>query len=160
MIDIFLYVYYTLSGSSILYPFYQLWVGDSDMKTTKEKLLSYAKKKYGTVPDTPFRTAPTYFVLRHFDTRKWYALFMNIPKSKLGLAGSENIDILNIKCDPVLSGSLRMNPGYYPAYHMHRTNWLTILLDGTVPVEDIYPLLDLSYEMTQAKRKKSGPFSK
>ena len=129
------------------------------MKNIKEKLLSYAKKKYETIPDAPFRTAPTYFVLRHSDTRKWYALFMNIPKSKLGLAGDEHIDILNIKCDPVLSGSLRMNLGYYPAYHMHRTNWLTILLDGTVPVEDICPLLDMSYEMTQTKRKKSDSFS-
>ncbi|MBS5842384.1 MAG: hypothetical protein KIC77_02710 [Clostridiales bacterium] len=35
------------------------------MKTVKELILAYAKKTYKTVPDAPFRTAPTYLVLRH-----------------------------------------------------------------------------------------------
>ena len=90
------------------------------MITIKQQLLDYAKKTYKTVPDAPFRTAPTYLVLRHADTRKWYALFMDVPREKLGLTGSEYVDILNIKCDPVLSGSLRMSKGILPAYHMHR----------------------------------------
>ncbi len=127
------------------------------MKTIKEQLLSYAKKTYKTVPDAPFRTAPTYFVLRHADTRKWYALFMDVPRERLGLPGNEYVDILNIKCDPVLSGSLRMGKGILPAYHMHRDSWITILLDGTVPAKDIFPLLDMSYELTRKKSKRSGP---
>ncbi len=127
------------------------------MKTIKEQLLSYAKKTYKTVPDAPFRTAPTYFVLRHADTRKWYALFMDVPRERLGLPGNEYVDILNIKCEPVLSGSLRMGKGILPAYHMHRDSWITILLDGTVPAKDIFPLLDMSYELTRKKSKRSGP---
>ncbi len=127
------------------------------MKTIKEQLLAYAKKTYKTLPDAPFQTAPTYLVLRHADTRKWYALFMDVPGEKLGFPGSEYVDILNIKCDPVLSSSLRTGKGFLPAYHMHRENWLTILLDGTVSVKDIYPLLDLSYEATKKKSRRPGP---
>lgn len=127
------------------------------MKTIKEQILSYAKKTYNAVPDTPFRTAPTYLALRHADTRKWYALIMDVPREKLGLSGGESVDILNIKCDPVLSGSLRINKGILPAYHMHRDNWITILLDGTVAEKDIFPLLDMSYEITRQKSKRSGP---
>ena len=127
------------------------------MKTMKQQLLDYAKKNYKTVPDAPFRTAPTYLVLRHTETRKWYALFMDVPREKLGLAGREYVDILNIKCDPVLSGSLRMGKGILPAYHMHRDSWITILLDGTVPAKDIFPLLDMSYALTQEKSRRSGP---
>lgn len=126
------------------------------MKTVKEQLLAYAKKTYKTVPDAPFRTAPAYLVLRHIDTRKWYALFMDVPREKLGLTGSEYVDILNIKCDPVLSGSLRMSKGILPAYHMHRDSWITILLDGTVPAKDIFPLLDMSYALTQRKAHRNG----
>jgi len=125
------------------------------MKTMKEQILSYAKKTYQTVPDAPFRTAPTYFVLRHADTRKWYALFMDVPKEKLGLFGDETVDILNIKCDPLLSGSLCMGKGFLPAYHMHRGSWITILLDGTVPTKDIFPLLDMSYAITKGKGKRA-----
>jgi len=127
------------------------------METIKEQLLAYAAKAHKTIPDAPFRTAPTYLVLRHADTKKWYALFMDVPREKLGLSGSEHVDILNIKCDPVLSGSLRMDKGFLPAYHMHRESWITILLDGTVPAQTICPLLDMSYEITQKKSKRSGP---
>lgn len=74
---------------------------------------------------------------------------MDVPREKLGLSSSEYVDILNIKCDPILSGSLRMDKGFFPAYHMHRDSWITILLDGTVPAKDIFPLLDMSYEITK-----------
>lgn len=57
------------------------------MKTIREQILSYAHKTYQTVPDAPFRTAPTYLVLRHADTRKWYALIMDVSREKLGLTG-------------------------------------------------------------------------
>ncbi len=124
------------------------------MNEIKEQILRYAKKTYKTIPDAPFSTAPTYSVLRHGGTRKWYALFMDVPRNRLGMDSDERVDILNVKCDPILSGSLRMNKGFLPAYHMHRENWLTILLDGTVGAEDIYPLLDMSYELTKKKRNK------
>ena len=124
------------------------------MNEIKEKILSYAKKTYKTIPDAPFSTAPTYSVLRHSDTRKWYALFMDVPRNRLGMTGEEHVDILNVKCDPMLSGSLRLNRGFLPAYHMHRENWLTILLDGTVDAENIYPLIDMSYELTKKKSKR------
>jgi len=55
------------------------------MKTIKEEVLAYAMKTYQAVPDAPFRTVPTYLVLRHADTRKWYALFMDGPRKSSGL---------------------------------------------------------------------------
>ena len=117
----------------------------------KAELFAYAANIYGVEPDYPFSTAPTYAVLRHLSNRKWFALFMNVPRCRLGLDGEEPIEILNIKCDPILSGSLRLQEGYFPAYHMNHDGWLTILLDGTVPAEEIIPLLDMSFELTMAK---------
>lgn len=127
------------------------------MKTIREQLLNYAEETYHDIPDAPFQTAPTYVVLRHADTRKWYALFMDVPRNRLGLSGDTYVDILNIKCDPGLTGSLRMDEGFFPAYHMHRDSWITILLDGTVPASDIFPLLDMSYQLTAKKGKRSNP---
>ncbi|MBQ9679252.1 MAG: MmcQ/YjbR family DNA-binding protein [Ruminococcus sp.] len=123
--------------------------------TVTEELFAYAQNTYGVVPDYPFSTAPTYAVLRHLSNRKWFALFMDVPRSRLGLDGEEKVDILNIKCDPILSGSLRLQEGYFPAYHMNHDGWLTILLDGTVPTEEIIPLLDMSFELTMVKPKRS-----
>lgn len=75
------------------------------------------------------------------------------PKKKLGIDVAGIIDILNVKCDPVLIGSLRMGPGFLPAYHMNKDKWISILLDGSVPDDEMKNFIDLSYKMTEAKKK-------
>lgn len=79
---------------------------------------------------------------------------MNIPKEKLGLREDGMIDVLNVKCNPILIGSLRSDAGFFPAYHMNKTNWITIALDGTVNADRIKWLLDMSYDLTAPKRRK------
>ena len=96
-------------------------------------------------------------VTRHSGSGKWYALIGDVAREKLGLDGCERVDILNVRCGPLLAGSLRTEPGYFPAYHMNKGNWISILLDGTVPPEQIAPLLEMSYDfagkLPQKKRK-------
>ena len=36
------------------------------------------------------------------------------------MPGDESIDVVNLKCDPLLIGSLRSEPGFFPAYHMNK----------------------------------------
>lgn len=124
------------------------------MSSLIKDVFDYAANTYGVEPDYPFSTAPTYAVLRHLSNRKWFALIGDVRRDRLGLSGEGKVDIINVKCDPILSGSLLMQEGYYPAYHMNHESWITILLDGTVSLEEIYQLLDLSYELTMVKPKK------
>ena len=77
-----------------------------------------------------------------------------VGRDRLGLPGSGTVDILNVKCDPAMSGFLRTREGFHPAYHMNKEKWLTIRLDGTVPEEEIKNLIDLSYDLTAEKSKK------
>lgn len=118
------------------------------------RIMDYAREHYGVEPDFPFPNYPDIPVLRHHGTRKWFAIFMNVSRSVLHLDEDEPVDIMNVKCDPILSGSLRMHEGYLPGYHMNHDQWLTILLDGTVPYEEIIPLLDMSFDMTFKMPKK------
>ena len=118
------------------------------------RIMDYAREHYGVEPDFPFPNYPDIPVLRHHGTRKWFAIFMNVSRSVLRLDGDDPVDIMNVKCDPILSGSLRMQEGYLPGYHMNHDQWLTVLLDGTVPYEEIIPLLDMSYDMTFKMPKK------
>ena len=60
----------------------------------------------------------------------------------------------NLKCDPNLIGSLRGKSGIFPAYHMSKTSWITVSLDGSVPDKHIKMLLDMSYDATATKMKK------
>ncbi len=43
----------------------------------------------------PLPTAPTFPVMRHPDTRKWFAIIMDVPKDKLGLIGQQRVDVIN-----------------------------------------------------------------
>ena len=79
---------------------------------------------------------------------------MEVKGNKLGMDTEKMVDLLNIKCDPVLIGSLLFQKGYYPAYHMNKDNWISILLDDPENDEKIKSLLDMSYEMTRSRKKK------
>lgn len=120
----------------------------------RQEIFDYIQKKYNIDPDYPWSSSPEDAVLRHKDSRKWFALFMNISKDKLGLSGNERIDIVNVKCNPDTIASLMQTRGFLPAYHMNKEQWMTILLDGTVSDNKILDFIEWSYELTVKKDKK------
>lgn len=123
----------------------------------RAELTQYILETYGTEPDRPWARYPSYEVFRQRGSWKWFALAMDIPGAKLGLAGEGAVDIVNLKCDPRMTGTLRTEPGFFPAYHMNKETWITAVLDGSVPAEKLKALLELSYELTRPKpRKKSS----
>ncbi len=115
----------------------------------RESIIKYAHTEYKATADYPWKKYPDYAVLRHQRSRKWFALFMNVPKEKLGLAGEGRIDIVNVKCRPELIGSYRAQTGFLPAYHMNKEHWLSVLLDNTIAEADILSLIDDSYQLTK-----------
>ena len=124
---------------------------------TRAELTRCIFDTYGVEPEYHFHGDDTSAVFRHAGNRTWFALVMNIPAQKLGLPTDARIDIVNMKCDPLLIGSFRGLPGLFPAYHMNRENWITAALDGSAEDEIIKTLLDLSYHATASKiRSKPG----
>ena len=117
----------------------------------KEKVFEYAYKKYGTSPEYLWSKYPDTAVLRNADSRKWYAVLMRIGEDKLGLEGNDEKDIMDVKCDPLIIGSLRLTAGILPGYHMNKKNWITILLDGSVSEDKIFDLMDMSYKLSCKK---------
>ena len=115
----------------------------------RTELKQFIMGNYSAEADYPWLKYPNYEVFRHSNNQKWFALIMDVPKNKLGLHGTEPLDAVNFKCDPILIGSLRDEPGIFPAYHMNKEHWLT------VPDEQIKMLLDISYEATASKKSRS-----
>ena len=124
----------------------------------REQFIQYISDEYGINGEYLWAKYPLFCVFRHSGNRKWFAIVMDVPKYKLGLEGTDALDVVNLKCDPIHIGSLRKEPGIFPAYHMSKSNWVSIALDGSVPDEQIKILLDMSYDETapKAKRKTSG----
>lgn len=117
----------------------------------RQEVFEWAKETFGTEPDYPWNDWNC--VLRHKHNNKWYAVILEVNENKLGLSGDKIIDVLNVKCDPMLIGSLRLKKGFFPAYHMNKDKWISIVLDGTVPSEEIKQLIELSYELTDDRKK-------
>jgi predicted DNA-binding protein (MmcQ/YjbR family) len=116
---------------------------------TRKAIIAYVKSQYGIEPDYPWAKNPNYAILRHKNSRKWFAAIVDIAKEKLGLEGDKVVDVLNLKCDPLLIGPLRKEPGIYPAYHMNKEHWISILLDSPIPKAKVFGLIDISYGMTK-----------
>ena len=122
---------------------------------SRERIFRYVKKKYGVEPDYPLPIAPTFPVLRHPDNRKWSALIMDVTKEKLGMQGTDRVDIINVKLsDPLLVDLLVHQEGYFRGYHIRGGSWVSILLDGTVPFKDVCQMIDKSFLATASRQKK------
>ena len=117
----------------------------------RAELKRFILENYNVESDFPWMKHPNYEVFRHSNNQKWFALIMDIPKNKLGLQGSDLLDVVNLKCDTLLIGSLRCEPGFFPAYHMNKDSWITVALDGSVSDDKIKMLLDASYDATTPK---------
>ena len=120
----------------------------------RNELEAFIMETYNAVADYPWRKSPNHEVFRHCSNRKWFALIMDVPKNKLGLQGEELLDVVNLKCDQILIGSLRGEHGFFPAYHMSKDNWITAALDGSAADDKIKMLLDMSYQATAPKMRK------
>lgn len=119
----------------------------------RENIDKYISERYRITAEYPWMQYSTNAVYRHTSNKKWFAVVMTLPKTKLGFHTEEKVDVVNLKCDPIMIGSLHKNEGIFPAYHMNKNYWITVLLDGTVEDEQIKMLLDISFELTDKKRK-------
>jgi predicted DNA-binding protein (MmcQ/YjbR family) len=115
----------------------------------RSNIFYHALQKYGTKPAYPFHHFPDYAALRHDDDGKWYALVMNVPAKKIGVAGEGDVEILDVKCEPDDVKRWQKDPGVIPAYHMNKEHWISIVLDGSVPADVIWKLLDASFKLTK-----------
>ncbi|MBW9212381.1 MULTISPECIES: MmcQ/YjbR family DNA-binding protein [Terrabacteria group] len=126
------------------------------MQSIRYSLIKKAEKKFQISVDYPFQRNPEAQVFRIPNQKTWFALFLRISKRKLGMDSDEMVDIVNLKCDEFIAGTLRRNPGYFPAYHMKKANWISVVLDGTVPSDEILDLLEMSYDnCLKPKKQKS-----
>ena len=120
---------------------------------TKQQFLEYCLSAYGTSPDYPFDEDFETAVFRHADNRKWFALSMRVSRRKFGIDSDEVIDVVNLKLPTEMFGSFGAADGVYPAYHMNKLHWISVLLSDA-PNDVVQVLLNASFEATKTKRKK------
>ena len=119
---------------------------------TKQSFLGYCSAVYGTEADYPFDEDFETAVLRHESNRKWYAIVMKVPRNKFGSDRNEVIDVVNLKLPTEMFGSFGAEVGVYPAYHMNKLHWVSVLLPDA-PEDVVQFLVNVSFEATKDRKK-------
>ena len=104
----------------------------------RKEVIEFCLGFNGTYEDYPFHDF-NWTVMRHKDNKKMFAAIYE---------HKGNIWV-NVKCDPNLTYMWRSSfESVVPAYHMNKEHWNSIILDGSVPEEDIKLMISDSYDLT------------
>ena len=113
----------------------------------KDDFIAWIKSKFGAEPDYPWPDdAPYSFVFR-CPNEKWFALVMRIKYRKLGLTADENVWVVNMKAEQDTIPNLVDRKSIFPAWHMNKKHWITILLTAATDFNKLCELTEKSYEL-------------
>ncbi len=114
---------------------------------TVHQVINFVKESYNLKPEYLWADTPNTFVFKHKEA-KWFGIVMDIPYTKVGIDSKEIVYVLNVKVPTEEIPDLLKIPSIVPAYHMNKKYWISILLDGSVDIEKITELIDISYKLT------------
>lgn len=114
-----------------------------------KKVISYVHHTYGDELEFLWPKFPNNAIWRRKDSGKWYAALLSVSKKKLGIDSDDIVEIIDLRVDPEILTFLVDNKKYYPGYHMNKRHWCTIILDGSVTLEEIYARIDESFVLAR-----------
>lgn len=127
----------------------------------RRRLEAMARQYFGVdAEQLPFNHED-YAVLRHQDSGKWFAVFFVKPRRALGLGGEGDVEVMSVKVpDRGLADMLLQQPGYLRGYPAASWHWVSAVLDGTVPTDELFMWLEESYRATSKGANKHVPLPK
>ena len=126
-----------------------LGLADESGKISSE-IIDYCNDKYGENNVNPFKKHPDILAFVN-EKNKWYALLSDVEYNKLNKNTdiTTKVKILNVKypTDKILE--IIDNKNIYPAYHMNKKHWISLVLDKNIKLETIKELIDISYSLVK-----------
>ncbi|MCR5762744.1 MAG: MmcQ/YjbR family DNA-binding protein [Treponema sp.] len=114
----------------------------------KEQYVLWLENNFCIKGEFPWDGEPDYEVFR-CPNKKWFALVMKIPLNRLGFETDEKVFIVNLKAESV--SSLIDNKSVFPAWHMNKKYWVTVLLTSVSDFNSLCDLTRKSYELVMGK---------
>ena len=120
---------------------------ESDILKTEQakRLRDYIFEKYGDTPEFPWNDENS--IVRRADNKKWYAAFLVIPAKKLGIDSQRTVEVVNLKMPPEKITSTVDGKSIFPAYHMNKKHWITVLFDSGAEFSQICAMVDESFRL-------------
>ena len=67
-------------------------------------------------------------------------------------AAREEVEVLNVKVDSAGIDDILAQKGYYPAFHMNKKRWVSIILNNDLTDAEIQGRIENSYESLKGGR--------
>lgn len=112
------------------------------------RIAKLIKVKYHDIPEFAWESSPGNGIFKNPNNEKWYGLIMNINKNKIDKEDCE-VEIINVKLNEHEILHNLKKKGYYPAYHMNKKHWISIILDDTLSDEEIMECIEKSHAFTE-----------
>ncbi|MBD5427766.1 MAG: hypothetical protein HDR39_00290 [Treponema sp.] len=115
-------------------------------------VIGYVRERFGSELEYLWeKQFPGNAVWRRADNRKWFGALLTVSRRKFGMDSDEKTEVINVRTAPETLPLIVNGTTHFPGYHMNKQHWISVLLDGSVPAQDIFPLIDASYALA-AKR--------
>lgn len=126
-----------------------LGLADESGKISSE-VIDYCNNKYGENHINPFKKHPDILAFVN-EKNKWYALLSDVEYKKLNKNTdiTTKVKILNVKYPTDRILEIIDNKNIFPAYHMNKKHWISIVLDKNIKLETIKELIDISYSLVK-----------
>ena len=122
---------------------------DDVFKGEKAKdIIEYIFNRYGDKLEFLWPKFSNNAIARRKETSKWYLVLVNIQLNKLSTIfknNNEYKDVLVLRTSD--AKNLIDNTKFFPAYHMNKKNWISVLLDSDVDINFVYSLIDDSFNL-------------
>lgn len=81
---------------------------------------------------------------------EWGAWLYRVGTKMFALVSSQRTSI-TLKCDPVWAQLLRQTyPAVTPGYHMNKRHWNTVMVDGSIPADELREMVEHSHRLVVA----------
>lgn len=110
-----------------------------------KEIICYVREKYGDELEFLWEKFPDNAIWRRKDNEKWYGALLTVKANKLGLDDDKPIEILDLRIITEDMEATIDNQRFFMGYHMNKKHWYTLLLDGSIPTEEICRRIDESY---------------
>lgn len=116
------------------------------------RIASYIEKTYKEPPIFKFQNDNDDAVFENKETHLWYAVILLAPKARIRGEGKGKEEVLDLKLDPEEITELLKKKGYVLCHHMNKKSWISLLLDDSLPDEEIYTRIEESRKYSEPKK--------
>ncbi|WPC09321.1 MmcQ/YjbR family DNA-binding protein [Globicatella sp. PHS-GS-PNBC-21-1553] len=128
---------------------YQVIESCYQLKDYRERVFDFVRAELNTKLETPWAKHPEFYVMKTANRQKWYGLMMRISYQLLDPQQSGIVDVLNLKAPPLKIVDLIDYQTFYPAYHMNKKHWVTVVVDEKINLKQLQALIRQSYQLVE-----------